>query len=551
MFSFCLLGFKKILGFLKKAFIVFAVYFIVISLFLYFLNKDKPKATFDPVEKNRQEIYKVINDPKLKNTKEGQITIVLYRTMLCGLIGEACTDNPKDGDKNFNHSVFGFITNLIVLPYANPPASGIYWAYSGLQNAGLIPKSYAAGGVGFSSLSMLMPLWDAFRKVSYIIIVIVIVAIGFMIMFRMKLNPQTVISVENALPKIIVALLLITFSYAIVGFLIDFMYIVIILGTEIIVSGLNIKSPTFQTTSILNFDVFGMILSFDFWGIYKDAILGIFALNGLINLGLVSIITFIEIILLLRVMTALVSFFPGLLGETSVQGSLFTVISAEIKAGKIVGVLIAGVVSLIVTIVITGLLILAFIIFSFVFLAFRIFFTLLSSLINIILYTVLAPIYLLLEAVPGQSAFSNWFRTILGNLLIFPITIFLILIAYGVSSMYASSSPTFTLPLLEGINSNALAPLMAATFLFMVPDLAKAIKQLIIGKGGLQIPTSPGAMFGAGGAILGGAASLGSQIYALQHFTTGLFGQKTESGKRVGGIFSGITSLWSKPKTNP
>jgi len=198
MFSFYFLGFKKILGFLKKAFIVLTVYFIVISLFLHFINKDKPKVTFDPVEKNRQEIYKVINDPKLKNTKEGQITIALYRAMLCGLIGEACTDNPKDGDKNFNHSLFGFVTNLIVLPYANPPASGIYWAYSGLQNAGLIPKSYAVGGVGFNSLSMLMPLWDAFRKVSYIIIVIVIVTIGFMIMFRMKINPQTVISVENA-----------------------------------------------------------------------------------------------------------------------------------------------------------------------------------------------------------------------------------------------------------------------------------------------------------------------------------------------------------------
>jgi hypothetical protein len=551
MFSFYFLGFKKILGFLKKAFLVIVVYFIIIAFFLHFLNKDKPKATFDPVEKNRQEIYKVINDPKLKNTKEGQITIALYRAMLCGLIGEACTDNPKDGNKNFNHSLFCFITNLIILPYANPPASGVYWAYSGLQKAGLIPKSYAAGGVGFNSLSMLMPLWDAFRKVSYIIIVIVIVAIGFMIMFRMKLNPQTVISVENALPKIIVALLLITFSYAIVGFLIDFMYLLIILGTEIIVSGLNIKSPTFQTTNILNTSFWNITLSWDFVGIYFNAILGIFSLNWFLGGILFIIIDIITAIIGLKFITGLANFFHFATGDCEATGSIFGFVGGSLKICKAVGWAIALPVGAIIGIVTAVILLFIFIIFSFVFLAFRIFFTLLSSLINIILYTVFAPIYLLLEAVPGQSAFSNWFRTILGNLLIFPIIIFLILIAYGVSSMYASSSPSFTLPLLEGINSNALAPLMAATFLFMVPDLAKAIKQLIIGKGGLQIPTSPGAMFGAGGAILGGAGSLGSQIYYLQHFTNALFGHKTDDGKRVGGIFSGITNLWSKPKPNP
>ena len=548
MFSFYFLGFKKILGFLKKAFIVLAVYFIVISLFLHFINKDKPKVTFNPVEKNRQEIYKVINDPKLKNTKEGQITIALYRVMLCGLIGEACTDNPKDGDKNFNHSLFGFVTNLIVLPYANPPASGIYWTYSGLQNAGLIPKSYAVGGVGFNSLSMLMPLWDAFRKVSYIIIVIVIVTIGFMIMFRMKINPQTVISVENALPKIIVALILITFSYAIVGFLIDFMYLVIILGTEIIVSGLNINIPNIQI-EILNKSVWDIVFSGPWLDIYFQAIVGIFGLNTFIGTSLGVLLLIFNLFFGIRVINGLINVFNSLFGDASASANFIA--GLELKFGKVLGAILAIIIGSLAGVLAGAFLLFFLIFFSFVFLFFRIFFTLLSSLINIILYTVLAPIYLLLEAVPGQSAFSNWFRKILGNLLIFPITIFLILIAYGVSSIYASSSPAFTLPLLEGINSNAFAPLMAATFLFMVPDLAKAIKQSIIGKGGLEIPTSPGAMFGAAGAILGGASSLGNQIYYLQQFTTSLFGQKTESGKRVGGILSEISNLWRKQKTNP
>src|SRR5258708_14361646 len=46
-----------------------------------------------------------------------------------------------------------------------------------------------------------------------------------MIMFRVKISPQVVVSVQSALPKIAIALVLVTFSYAIAGFLIDIMYV--------------------------------------------------------------------------------------------------------------------------------------------------------------------------------------------------------------------------------------------------------------------------------------------------------------------------------------
>src|SRR3990172_8625738 len=241
MFSFYLSGFKKIFNIGKKVFLVIAVYFIVISLFMYFINKDKPKTTYDPVKKNREEIYRVVNDPKLKKTREGKLTIVLYRVVMCGLVGEACSNNPSDGDRNFNKSLFGFMSNLIVLPYANPPASGIYWAYSGLQDAGFAPKTYAAEGIGFGAIKPFAKIWIAFRNVAYLVIVLVMITIGFMIMFSMKLNPQTVISVENSLPKIVLSLILVTFSFPIAGLLIDLMYIAIILIVSVIgpAGGLN------------------------------------------------------------------------------------------------------------------------------------------------------------------------------------------------------------------------------------------------------------------------------------------------------------------------
>ncbi|MFH0979823.1 MAG: hypothetical protein V1803_02670, partial [Candidatus Roizmanbacteria bacterium] len=80
---------KPIFSFIKKAFLVVAVYFIIISLFSFFINKDKVnlQTKSDPIKKNREEIYKIINDKKLSSTKEGKLTIVLYRGMICSMIG--------------------------------------------------------------------------------------------------------------------------------------------------------------------------------------------------------------------------------------------------------------------------------------------------------------------------------------------------------------------------------------------------------------------------------------------------------------------------------
>ena len=180
---------KPVLSFLKKAFLVIAVYFIVISLFSHFIGKDKVALSSnksDPITKNRTEIYKVINDKKLSKTNEGKLTISLYRGVMCKMIGEACTNNPIDGDKNYHKSFFGFVTNLIVMPYANPPASGVKWAYDGLQNAGFVPKTLAAEGIGFAAIKPFSNLWKIFRDLSYMLLVIVLIAIGFMIMFRTK-----------------------------------------------------------------------------------------------------------------------------------------------------------------------------------------------------------------------------------------------------------------------------------------------------------------------------------------------------------------------------
>ena len=568
MFSFYFLGFKKILSFLKKVFIVFAVYFIVISLFLYFLNKDKPKTTFDPVKKNREEIYKVINDPKIKNTKEGQIAIALYRGMLCSLIGEACTDNPKDGDKNFNHSLFGFVTNLIVLPYANPPASGIYWAYSGLQNAGLVPKTYAAEGIGFAAIKPFINIWKVFRDISYMLLVLVLIAIGFMIMFRAKINPQTVISVENSLPKIVVALLLITFSFPIAGFLIDLMYISIGI---IAVFFSNVQNPPTwfagQPQEILK--KFYFSTSNDIWEFINPfyqsrvwqlsgAIFGILPdiLKQIISAALLIVIPPIKLLSIILSVVSLGKIKP--ISET-------TFFIPKIKEGlekaglstDIVGIIIALFI-LVVEYVLIGplytiagvLVIFLILCLSLFYMFFRIFFMLLYSYIQIILLIFFSPVILAVEMVPGKSTFSSWVKNLLLNLATWPLLIIMILISQILLNQPPSQGNFWLPPFLISINPEYIRIIISMGILFMTPDLIRALKEMT-GVKPMPLGLNFGAFTAGAGAIVGGALGAAGQFYTPYQFLLGPSGILQKLFKGQGDASKTIQNTLNTSQVSP
>lgn len=222
----------------RKALLVCAVFYIILTVFMHFIGRNRPQIDDKAIIASQQKImYAEMEKKKLNTTPTGKVALSIYRFSYCALIGELCTDKPTAEDTHFKTSLIGRVSSLMAVPYQYPPASGTYWVRNTLQKAGFIPQSMAAEGVGFASIKPLMNLWVIFRDVAYLLIVLILVSIGFMIMFRMKMNPQTVISVENALPKIVVALLLITFSFAIAGFLIDFMYLLVLLVINLLSSG--------------------------------------------------------------------------------------------------------------------------------------------------------------------------------------------------------------------------------------------------------------------------------------------------------------------------
>jgi hypothetical protein len=119
--------------------------------------------------------------------------------------------------------------SLASLVFAERPFSGIAYLKSIGKKLKIIPEAQAqtTPGYGFEALNPIRKLWRATRDFSYGLLVLIVIILAFMIMFRTKISPQTVITIQSVLPKIILAIIFVTFSYAIAGFLIDLVYVVI------------------------------------------------------------------------------------------------------------------------------------------------------------------------------------------------------------------------------------------------------------------------------------------------------------------------------------
>lgn len=143
---------------------------------------------------------------------------------------------------------------------------------------------YTTGGRFFQNL------WTVSRNISYGLVVLVVIILSFMIMFRVKISPQVVISVQSAIPKVIITIILITFSYAIAGLVIDLMYVVLGLISALIAqSGLTSLGATELFTEFaLNNRILSILVAY--WVLFLMG--GFFALIKLSG-GLLSIIAFV------------------------------------------------------------------------------------------------------------------------------------------------------------------------------------------------------------------------------------------------------------------
>lgn len=277
----------------------------------------------------------------------------------------------------------GTVAALIPLLYAAPPVSGVeYMAHLG-ETVGLATPAYAQG-IGFTSLQPVLPVWEAFRNIAYVLFVIVFVLIGLAIMFRVRLNPQTVIGIQNAIPRLVVALLLVTFSYAIAGFLYDLIFVSMYLLIAAFRAG-GLINPTDGGAGIVD------------WLLTSGSVIHLGLAVLFISLG--NIIGVIDHLLV---------------------GMLFPDVPViSFILNYTLGPIVAFIISLLVGIVLLIVLL-------------RLFWLLLSSYVQIVLAVIFAPFQLLLGALPAVETFgfSAWFRGLVSNIIVFPATYGLIILAH-------------------------------------------------------------------------------------------------------------------------
>lgn len=154
-------------------------------------------------------------------------TIASWTTLLTGCATGVCTS--YDGQSDQTAGVLGGINSTIIAMFTSQPANTGTAIADAFNSAGIaIAPPAMAQGIGFAALDPILETWKVFRNLAYLFFILAFVVIGFMIMFRQKVG-QAAITAQQAIPQIIIALIMVTFSYAIAGLLIDLMYLLMYL----------------------------------------------------------------------------------------------------------------------------------------------------------------------------------------------------------------------------------------------------------------------------------------------------------------------------------
>ena len=274
-----------------------------------------------------------------------------------------------------NSGLIGQSGKLITMLFENQPATTkSYLAYisKNLQQHKIISPALAANGVGFETFSPFLTIWIAFRNLAYLGLVVFFIVYGFMLMFRVNLGQKTAISIQLAIPKLIVTLLIITFSFAIVGLIYDLMWVIItFIFTYFKSQGI------IQGTLLPNIasGKYGMIVS----AILNSLIAGPTTIFGILNVIFGGVLATIGTVL-------------GVTGYGWVI-SFMVIIAVLISYAKL-------------------------------------FFKLFTAFISVIISLITAPIVLLGNALPGSNAIGTWLRGIVANLSVFPITMLFLFFSY-------------------------------------------------------------------------------------------------------------------------
>jgi hypothetical protein len=364
--------------------------------------------------------------------------------------------------------------NTMIASLNNPPASGI--EYIAQVKDSFLGKPAYAQGVGFQGLQFLLPLWRGFRNVVYVLASIIFIVIGIMIMLRVKISPQAVVTVQSAIPQLITTLILVTFSYAIAGLAIDICNFVQALVVAILfsVKGVPLNNSLFP----------------GWWGgsglpIVSDILNGIgsiftpttFSFTHLSNPNLsdMQMLTYravpgwLSMVMLGGLLGSIVlGFLIG--GVGAIGGSSLS--WAGDMIGRVVGGAAGGVLGGIVVPIILCIIVAIWLI--------KLYFGLLKCYVTLIFKIIFAPLEIGMGAFPNAKVgFSSWFLDVMANMAVFPVVgIFLVILNMVIDAVSVSN---------VGSTGGIFQPAVWAPSLLSAGGVSPSIIGAAIGLAGLAL----------------------------------------------------------------
>lgn len=434
---------------------------------------------------------------------------------------------PYLSQVNTSNGVLGMSLSMIGEVIGNPPIhSSLFLANLGEQ-IGIKSAHAQVSGSGSGVLAPIFKLWEVSRNISYLAMILIFIIVGLMVMFRQKLNPQTVVSIQMALPGLVIGLVMITFSYFLASLISDFAFI----GTNLVgyyfslaqggtgplqpplinPSGKeeNILNIFSKYTGILNQETISRALSASVWNNINDEI---GRLLTTLSAAFVYQIT--------NQATSIASSIPKIGDFIKQTLSGAAALKALSDPSGMTGFALSWIAGII-------------LIYS----MFKLLFKLIMNLLNIIFLTISAPFQFLAASLPGkQEIATKWFFNMLCNILVFPA---IVGVFYFVAFILGVNDPTLplprggiapvslgntsTFPLLGGLDLGFLNLLLAFGALVASPSIPDVICKTV-GKQG-----------GAGGLLAG---AVGGAMASGQRYS-GQFGQGAGNvGERMGGLWN-------------
>lgn len=470
---------------------------------------------------------------------------------------------PYLSQTNTSNGLLGMSFSMIGEVISTPPIhSSLFLANLGEQ-IGIKSANAQVSGSGSGVLAPIFKLWEVSRNISYLVMILIFVFVGLMVMFRQKLNPQTVVSVQLALPGLVIGLVMITFSYFLASLISDIAFV----GTNVVgyyfsLAQGSTKDPPqlpLMTTkgagwqnalqpekpaeaNVINlFAKFSGVIQSEhitpilesIWDDLDDP-----KKNWCCNpfdskIDPRSALELLSTFMVFQLFSPINSAFSG-------GGTLINMGATLINGNNSINTLSFAL----------GFIAAIILIYS----MFKLLLRLIQSLLSIIFLTIAAPFYFLATSLPGkQSLLPNWFFNMLCNVLAFP-AIFGVF--YFVAFILGSGNPannlfqintgsgsiagTSTFPLLGGISFDFLNRLIAFGALVASPSIPDIICRAV-GK-----PNQLGAL--AAGAV-GGAIASGQKYQGQAQSGIGGLGQG------VGGLtdtlgYQNVNGAWRQSKAS-